>query len=366
MNKMTTSLFLASVISAVGLSSAMAGGLLASLEKGDVQLESIGPISFGPEGILFVADPRAAAIHAIDTGDRKSTGVERVDVMGVDTQIAAMLGVSLDELLINDMALNPMSGNTYLSVSRGRGPESTPVLVRLTPDAKFEVVELDGVPHSTASLWASPDKDRRGRDQRRDTITEIAYVNDTVVVAGLSNQEFSSRLRVIPFPFTGKEWKSGLEIYHTSHGKWETHSPIRTFAPFIADDEAFILAAHTCTPLVKMPLSALTSDADKVVGLTIAELGNRNRPLDMLIYTKEDQDWLLITNSARGVMKLAMNPIPELEGLTDRVPDKAGLEAEQISGFDGTLQIEACGNGQAVTLRKNSEDTLDLITVTLP
>ena len=50
-----------------------------------------------------------------------------------------------------------------------------------------------------------------------------------------------------------------------------------------------MLAAYTCTPLVKLPVSELKAGAH-VKGTTIAELGNRNRPLDMIVYQKDGKD----------------------------------------------------------------------------
>ena len=47
----------------------------------------------------------------------------------------------------------------------------------------------------------------------------------------LSNEEFSSKLRGIPFPFSAGIVGSSLEIFHVSHGKWETAAPIRAFVP---------------------------------------------------------------------------------------------------------------------------------------
>ncbi len=40
------------------------------------------------------------------------------------------------------------------------------------------------------------------------------------------------------------------------------------------------------------------------MGTTIAELGNRNRPTDMIVYSKDGKDYLLIANTSRGVMKV--------------------------------------------------------------
>ena len=39
------------------------------LEKGTPKIQSAGPMTFGPNGILFLGDPKSAAIFAIDTDD---------------------------------------------------------------------------------------------------------------------------------------------------------------------------------------------------------------------------------------------------------------------------------------------------------
>jgi len=38
-----------------------------TLKSGKPDLKSVGPLAFGPQGILFVGDPQGAAIFAIDT-----------------------------------------------------------------------------------------------------------------------------------------------------------------------------------------------------------------------------------------------------------------------------------------------------------
>ena len=49
-------------------------------------------------------------------------------------RVAGMLGTKPDQVMINDLAVNPLSGNVYLSVARGRGPDATPVL--MPPDRR--------------------------------------------------------------------------------------------------------------------------------------------------------------------------------------------------------------------------------------
>ncbi len=73
-----------------------------------------------------------------------------------------------------------------------------------------------------------------------------------------------------------------------------------------------VLAAYTCTPLVKFPLSDL-KPGSKVRGTTVAELGNHNRPLDMIVYSKGGKDYLLMANSRRGVMKVDVANIDKTE-----------------------------------------------------
>ena len=47
---------------------APAADLTASLKKGKPALRSAGPLAFGPDGVLFVADPMGASLVAIATG----------------------------------------------------------------------------------------------------------------------------------------------------------------------------------------------------------------------------------------------------------------------------------------------------------
>ena len=54
------------------------------------------------------------------------------------------------------------------------------------------------------------------------TITNMNYVNGNVIVAGLSNEEWSSALRSIPFPFKEASKGATLQIWHSSHGRFET------------------------------------------------------------------------------------------------------------------------------------------------
>ena len=167
-----------------------------------------------------------------------------------------------------------------------------------------------------------PDKDQASPAAEFDRFLaahpDIAYVDGRVIVAGLSNEEFSSSLRAIPFPFSKVDRGTLIENYHGAHGQFETRAPVRTLIPFRVGGQDQILAAYTCTPLVQFALSDLKPGA-KIMGKTIAEFGNGNRPLDIILYQKDGKDYLLMANSSRGVIKVATGQIAAAESITARV-----------------------------------------------
>jgi len=342
---------------------------LASLKKGNPDLKSAGPLAFGPEGILFVGDTKGAAVFAIDTGDRPSKPeIGPLKVEGVDEKVASLLGTSPQQIQINDMAVNPASGKAYLSVSRGRGPDAAPVLVRVGRDGKVEMVSTENVPFAKADLpsppaAAAPAAGNRP-SPRSQSITDLAYVDGRVFVAGLSNEEFASRLLAIPFPFADEKTSTSVEIYHGSHGQLETRSPVRTFVPYRIKGDPYLLAAYTCTPLVRLAVADLKPGAH-VKGATVAELGNRNNPLDMIVYKKGGKEYILMANSSRGVMKITTEGIDKAESITKRVPDKAGQPYETVEGLKGVVQLDALDPEHAVVLVQNGGG-MTLETVELP
>ncbi|HYE75935.1 MAG TPA: hypothetical protein VEF04_21500, partial [Blastocatellia bacterium] len=175
---------------------AIAGRWTANMTEGKLELKSAGPLTFGPEGILFIGDTKAAAVLAVATGDTKAaTDSAIIKVEGINQKIAALLGTTADQILIEDMAINPLSHNAYLSVSRGRGAEAVPVLVRVKTDGILEVVSLDNVKYSMAALPDAPadaltGPANRQSNPRRESITDLAFVDGRLFIAGLANEEF--------------------------------------------------------------------------------------------------------------------------------------------------------------------------------
>lgn len=367
---MTVRSYLVRILVVVAVCAAVSLGadLSSSLTAGKAELKSAGALAFGPDGVLFVGDSAGGAIFALDTKDRAAgPRGAKIDIAGINEKIAALLGTSADQILVNDLAVNPISKKAYLSVSRGKGPDAAAVILRVDAAGKIEELSLDNVKHSRVALPNAPDaaaKDRRGGSPRQEAITDLAFVDGRVVVAGLSSEEFASNLRSIPFPFSQADSGSSVEIYHSQHGRFETNAPVRTFVPYEIKKELHILAAYTCTPLVKFPVSQL-KPGTKVVGTTIAELGNRNRPLDMIVYKKGGKDYLLMNNSSRGVMKMAIEKIDTYEGITAQV-ERSGLPYETLTEMKGVEQLDRLDEANALIAVRTEAGALDLKTIPLP
>src|SRR5215472_4037819 len=313
------------------------------MTMGKVDIKSAGPLAFGPDGVLFIGDSLGAKVVALDTSDTKAGGPASINVQGIDSKIAAALGSAADQISIRDIATNPVSKNVYISVNRGRGADAKGVILKLDTAGKLSEVDLDNVKYSAAALPNPPTQN----NQKTNTITEVRYVDGKVLVAGLSNEEFSSNMKVIPFPFADADRGALIEMYHGSHARYETNSPIRTFVPYTIDNQQFILAAYTCTPLVKIPVSELKSGA-KIQGTTIAEMGAGNQPLDMVAYKKNGQEYILMANSNHGVTKLDMAHVETYKAITNPVADVAGVPFATIGELKEVKHLQAYDDKQAL------------------
>ena len=291
------------------------------LAAGSPGIKSVGPLAFGPEGVLFVGDNVGATIFALDVGDSGEAGESNgIDVENLDTSLASYLGCSREDVQIRDMAVHPSSRNVYLSVMRGSGDAAVPVIVRIDGSGSISDVSLDDIGFSKTDIEDAADEDDPREVTRAKlrtvTVTDMSFVDGLLVVAGTSNEEFSSTLRRIPFPFTGDTQSNSLEIFHVSHGRYETAAPIRAFVPYQGNNS--ILASYTCTPVVQFSVSEF-KPGELAHGKTVAELGAHNRPLDLVSFERDDGEYLLVANDRHPLIKIACVDIEQQGSLT--VPD---------------------------------------------
>lgn len=329
-------------------------------------LTSVGPLAFAADGTLFAADNSAAAIYALDLGAQAqgaAAGTKAID--NLDQAIAGVLGTAPSEITIADLAVHPRSRNAFVSVMRGQGANAAPALLRIDGNGKIDLVSTQAMTFSKVELPNAPAANAAARrNPRTETVTDMALVDGKLWVAGLSNEEFASKLRAIPYPFNQVDRGASVEIFHGNHNAVETRSPVYTFVPYTLNGEANLIAGYLCTPLVKFAISGLKA-GEKVRGTTIAELGAGNRPIDMLLYRKNGADFVLMSNTSRGVMKIATAPFATAAPITTGVPGTAGVPYETVASMQGIQQMDLLDANNTLVIARGQAG-LNLQVVPLP
>ena len=348
--------------------------------SGGLELTSIGKIAFGPAGMLLVSDPKTTSIVAVDTGDAGPVRKLAKRVDDIEAVLAKAAGVA--GVLIVDMAVNPASGSIYFSVTER--PGNRPHLLALDPDGTAKVVPLGKASHVRMTLPTSESAQLRN-------VTDLAWGDDSVIVAGQSSEEFANKIYEIPSPLENGENARffSAETFHVAHNKWETKAPIQSFIPWEENGDFYIVGAFACTPIAKFPISELESGA-KIKGTSVVELGSGNRPRDMFTYKKDGVEWL-VTNTqrfqknlfgpskywaARGKMDYlnAASPEDTNENAVRRdvnVPNgPAAKGIEVVETLFGAVMVSQLANEEVIVLREtdsaNEEAPHAVELVTLP
>ena len=349
--------------------------LLKNPTKADPALKSVGPLAFGPRGVLLIAEPGVPAIVAVDTGDTGSPSRLQKPVEDTVALLAGSLKTTADQLQIADMAVNPASGTVYFSV-RNNAAKNVAIM---TVDAAGKAADFDlaARPHVRVALPKAEAGPIRN-------LSDLAFAPDRVLVTGQSSEEFSSKIFSIPLPLSADAAGHifSAETYHVAHGRWETKAPIQSFIPYDDHGKLCVVGAFACTPIAKFPIGDLSAGAN-VRGTSVVELGSGNRPLDLFAYTKAGKSWV-VTNTQRfkepyfGPSKywgvcvsadyLGRNSAEEINEKAVRRNVKATTGPEGIEVFDalsGAVQIDKLDDSTMVVLRE-SGDKLRLETAPLP
>ena len=330
------------------------------------QLESLGPMSFGSNGMLFAADSVAGKIYALDLGAQAQGGAAgTANVDGITAKIAAMLGTDAAQVNITDLQVDPRTRNSYLSVMRGQGAAAKPALLRVDGAGKVTLVDMASVQFTSIDLPNLPaptPAEGRGGNQRATAITQVKFANGRVWVSGLSNEEFASKLWSVAYPFAKADGGTSLEIYHDNHQRLETRAPMTAFIPYTINNQAYIVGAYLCTPLVKFPVADLKPNSgDKYRGTTIGEFGAGNRPIDMILYKKNGKDFVLMSNTARGVMKIPTSSFANAVPLTmPSNQETAGVPFEKVPSMQGVTQLDKLDATHTIVLNGANLQAVEL------
>jgi hypothetical protein len=201
--------------------------LLASAGASAADVKSISRLAAGPDNILFVADWKAARVHAITlpAAPQKPAGAV-FNVLDLEERLSRQVGGA--KITVEDMVVRPGTAEVYVAISYG--PAKTPALIVVTSDKKTRRIDLKAAASTSVALRNAPTTDYsfwRDTPERSFTVTDMKWRNGELFVAGLSNQDFASTLRRINYPFGAQQSVTSVEIYHGGHNLIETRAPIR-------------------------------------------------------------------------------------------------------------------------------------------
>jgi hypothetical protein len=335
------------------------------------EIKSISRLAAGPDNVLFVADWKTARVHAISLPQvaQKPAGAA-FNILDLEALLSKQVGGA--KIIVEDMVVRPGTAEVYVAVSYGAA--KTPALIVVSSDRKARRVNLKAAKSTSVALRDAPTSEYvfwRETPERSFTVTDMKWRDGELFVAGLSNQEFSSTLRRIRYPFDSQQSVMSVEIFHTGHNQVETRAPIRAMSFATLGGKPYLVAAYNCTPIAIIPLDEL-KDGAHIRGKTIAELGYGNTPADMIAYTKTNEgkteEFLMLVNFERGS---SIIPVSELEAASARPGIEKIVPYGQIAGLNvmpaplvGTLRIDNFDEQWFVVVRRFLEkDTLQLVTI---
>jgi hypothetical protein len=306
-------------------------------------------LKFDAQGTLYAADAKGDRVLAFAMEEKESKAKPvRIEALG--DQLKKALDAGADPVQVHDLAVHPISHTVYLSASKKGSAGST--LFRVA-GGRIEKVDMGSPVAVALPAGARP--------------FDLVVTSKDVVVSSMSRDKtFGSALHRIALPMKeGVVATSETEIYHTSHKRWETRAPLVAMAGFSAGGQDYVMGSTACTPVVRIGVDDV-ADKKKVQTETIVELGSRNAPVSMLVYTQKNQPTLLVTNNKEGAYKVPAPILTEKTRLNEQAVNRGGGGPIQIvdswKGVKRTAQLDAA---TAVVVRDDG-GTLSLLTLPLP
>ena len=350
---------------------AFIAGIALAANASAADVKSVSRLAVGPGNVLFLADWKEAKVHALALPDAPARPAGAAfNILDLESLLSAQVGGA--KVTVEDMVARPGAAEVYLAVSYG--PAKAPALIRVTSDGQARRVDLKQMKATSVALRDAPSTSEvfwRDQPERSFTVTDMKWRDGELFIAGLSNQDFSSSLRRVKYPFDAKQTMASIEIYHTGHNLVETRAPIRAMNFATLAGRPYLIAAYTCTPIVTIPLDDIR-DGAHLRGKTIAELGYGNTPADLITYSRteggQSRDYLLLLNFQRAASEI---PLSQVEAANAKPGMEKVVPFGQLSGVEpisaplaGAIRVDNLDDQSFIVVRRQLErDQLQLVTI---
>jgi hypothetical protein len=123
-----------------------------------------------------------------------------------------------------------------------------------------------------------------------------------------------------------------------------------------------VVASYTCTPLVLFSIDEL-APGKHLKGKTVAELGNRNTPLDIVSIKIKGKEYLIMANTSRALMKIDPEKVASTTSfLTTPATETAGVEFINLP-YVNVLQMDKINDDNIIAIQRKANGDLDLMTI---
>src|SRR5271170_1104951 len=120
---------------------------------------SAGALTFSPDGVLFLGDSKLGAVFAFETERGQApASLDPFLFESIDEKIAGALGVTAKSLVMNGMAVHPVTREPYLSVGVRNGDRVKPAVVRVSLAGEVYPFDLSSSKVTVHQLSDVPDE----------------------------------------------------------------------------------------------------------------------------------------------------------------------------------------------------------------
>ena len=343
-------------------------------------LQSIDVVRFAPGGVLLIGDGRGSQVIAVELAEPVNKAGFNEEIARIDTKLAGKLGSPVKGTEIVDMAVNPVSHTAYIALRMQANRK--PVILTIAGDGKIGELTLENVKYAKIDLPT-------GTKANLSKVSDLAWAGDRLLVAGLANEEFASKIFTVPAPLAheAKAAVYSTETFHVAHNKWETRAPMTVLMPYEEEGKKFLAGSFACTPVVKYPLDDV-KPGEKVKGISMIEMGSGNRPLNMFAYEKGGKSYVLMNTQRFHHARAPVGPSPywtvvferDLLSGKEKVNDKALWRIDKkdskltpltdrikvADDYHGVMHMDRLDSERALTIKDDGKGGLTLVALKLP
>lgn len=313
-------------VAAVAAIVAVAGAIGAAMQDPAAAPPMLTAIAFDSSGTLYGVDARGSRVVEISLDGEKKAGAARIDVEDLSGALAELLGGEAERVRVLDLAAHPVSNALFLTAT---ADNRATTLVRIAANGKLAKVDVSKSVKASAVLPAN----HRPLD--------VVVAGDALVVSGVfRDKTFLSQVYRVALPLKKDGVKaSPVELFHVTHGAWETHAPLTAMAVTGAGKDALVFGATNCTPVTRMGAASLEPGA-KVKMQTICELGAGNGPYALVPLEKDGKAELLCTTMIGETYRISNDVLVQKEAgkLDESALDRNGGSAPGIDVLKGWEQ----------------------------